>query len=341
MFCVECGNEGETFDGLCAECYLSKREFVRLPQMVDIPVCSECFGVRLRKKWLDALDLEDAVRIFIEDAVWIDDNAKDIEVRFELTKEDPRNYNADVVVNFRVHTIDAHKQSSVKIRLKKETCQRCGRRAGHYYEAIIQIRGAGKGTRRSLIDDARYAVLNRVEHIGRKNRDVFISKDEDTHGGYDLYMSSSSAAKMIVRELAQDFGAETKTSVSIAGSRDGADLKRVTYLVRFPEYEVGDILITKDSAFLLKSINENTLSLMDLRDWRESSLSVNRMPEFEVLKAVENVQEATVVAPGENELQIIDPDTMKAVEILRPPDMRVEGDTVKVVRTKFGILPLP
>jgi len=341
MFCVECGQEGETYDGLCSKCFLAKGRFVSLPAILDLNLCGECFAVRIGNKWVDSLSLEGAVRLALGNALRKDRQVAETSLKFDLTECDPRNYTAEVVVDFRVRDLLASERFSVVIRLKKETCKRCGRRAGHYYESIIQIRGPRPKSGRDILESARALALSRISEMGAKNRNIFISKFEEQHGGYDIYLSSSSAGKSIAKELAKEFGALTKSSASVAGMKDGASLKRMTYLVRLPEYAVGDILVIGGDPHLLRSVSEKQLVLFDLVHWHDTSISPGRLPDFELLRADEHVKDALVVSENETELQLMDPETMDTVDVMRPAGYSHQGNTVRVVKTNIGLLLLP
>lgn len=341
MFCVECGQEGETYDGLCSKCFLAKGRFVSLPAVLDIVICGDCFGVRVGNKWIDSLSLEDAVKHALCNALKKDRQVAETSLKFELSESDPRNYTATVMIDLRVRELMASEKFTVVIRLKKETCNRCGRRAGHYYESIIQIRGARQKSDPGTIERAREIAVSRVSEMGAKNRNIFISKIEEQHGGYDIYLSSSSAGKSIAKELAKTFGAITKSSASVAGMKDGTPLKRMTYLVRLPEYSVGDVLVIGDVPHLLKSVSERQLSLFDLLHWHETTISPSKLPEFELLTSEEHVKETLVVSENEVEMQLMDPVTMDTVEVLRPTGYFHHGSTVRTVKTKTGLFLLP
>lgn len=341
MFCVECGKEGKTYNGLCADCYLSRGSFVNLPKTLDVPVCGECLSVRIGKKWHNALTLEEAVQLSIEKAIEKSREVDGLSISVNLIEHDPRNYLATTDVKFTVGDLSAERRCQIEVRLKKETCNRCGRRAGHYYEAIIQIRGSERSSRQEVLERARELVHSRVEAISHKSRDIFISKEERQHGGYDIYLSSGSVAKMIARELTKMHGASSKSSASVAGMRDGKELRRMTYLVRLPGYEMGDVLLFDNCAYLLRSVSENQLSLVDLQTWQEINISRKRLPAMEILPREAHVKEATIVSESDRELQILDSETLNTVEVRKPSGFRSTGSTVQAVKTNIGIFLLP
>ena len=51
MFCVECGAEGPTYQGLCARDFLRKHPVVAPPEVLDIERCSSCGSFRSKSGW--------------------------------------------------------------------------------------------------------------------------------------------------------------------------------------------------------------------------------------------------------------------------------------------------
>ena len=52
MFCVECGKEEEIFkDGVCKDCYVKTHSFSKGPQVVDLPVCTNCDSYKYKNTW--------------------------------------------------------------------------------------------------------------------------------------------------------------------------------------------------------------------------------------------------------------------------------------------------
>jgi len=341
MFCVECGKEGETYDGLCAECHLRRRRFVSLPEVLDVQVCGECFAVRIGKKWIDALSIEKAVQMGLEDALVKDKSVGEAHLKVKLTERDVRNHLAEVDVEFRSGNFSASKSFKVNIRLKKDTCQRCGKKSGHYYEAIIQLRGPPEDFGPSRLEAAREIIVSKVEKLGGQSRSIFISREERIHGGYDFYLSSNPTAKAIARDLTRIFGASSKTSNSLAGKKDGQDLVRMTYLVRIPDYEPGDVFSMGGKYYLLRSLEGGSLSFTDLETWQESSMALGRLPEFEVLDRKSHVRQADIISDTGSELQVLDPETLKPADVVKPKRFVSTGQSVSILKTKRGILLVP
>lgn len=341
MFCVECGKEGKTYDGLCASCHLARRRFVSLPEFVDVQVCGSCFAARIGKKWVDAVSVESAIRLAIQDALEKERSVTDAEIKLKLTERDSRNYLAEATVVFTSGDFTAEKEFKINARLKKDTCQRCGKKSGHYYEAILQLRGAQSRKDDKRLEAARGALLFRAESISKNNREFFISREEKVPGGYDFYTSSSSIAKSLAKDLTKDFGASSKSSSSLVGKKDGQDLNRMTYLIRLPEYARGDVLLIDGRYYLLRSFEGSSLSVTDLITWQESGMNLGRLSEIEVAVRGEDILEADVISDSGSEIQILDSEANMPVDVVKPRNFAASIRTVSFVKTKNGILLVP
>jgi len=341
MFCVECGKEGKTYDGLCEACHLAKRRFVSLPEVLDVQICCNCYAARIGKTWVDAVSAERAIRLAVEASLEKERSVTDADVRLDLTERDARNYLADVTVAFSTSDLSAEKNFKVSIRLKKDTCQRCGKKSGHYYEAIVQLRGPKEGARAGRLSAAREELLARIGKISSRNRELFISKEEKVSGGYDFYVSSSSIAKSLAKDLSKEFGATSKSSSSLVGKKDGQDLIRMTYLIRLPDYSPGDILLIDDRYYLLRSFEGSSLSLTDLLTWQESCMTMGRLSSIEVAARREEIVSAKVVSDSGGKLKIIDPESKGPIELAKPKKFADRREVVSFVKTKNGTLLVP
>ena len=341
MFCVECGREGKTYDGLCASCHLARRRFVSLPEIVDVQICGSCYAARIRKNWVAAVSVERAIRLAVEAALEKERSVKDAEIKLNLKQRDSRNYLANATVVFTSGDFTAEKYFKINIRLKKDTCQRCGKKSGHYYEAIVQLRGPEGGAASKKLTAAREILLVRAGNLSSENREFFISREERVSGGYDFYISSGSMAKSLAKDLSKEFGASSKSSSSLVGKKDGQDLIRMTYLVRLPEYSKGDILLIDGRYHLLQSFKGNSLTLTDLSTWQESNLTIGRLSVIEIAARAEDVKNAPVISDGVAELQMLDTETNSPVDVLKPKNFVGGKGTVSFVKTKNGILLVP
>lgn len=234
MFCVECGREGPTFEGLCRDCFLRKHPLVHPPETLDVAVCAHCGRLEVAGRWEKA-ELDDAIPDLLEARVPVDPRATRHAFTHSARREDGRNFLLTVTLAARVHDRDIEESFRTRLRVKRGVCPTCSRQRGKYFEAILQVRAEGRpitGEERGrLVAFVEAAVARRTA----KGEELFVSKVEDVRGGADVYLSSNAAGRAIARELADAFHGTVGASPKIYGRRLGKDLYRVTYVVRIPE----------------------------------------------------------------------------------------------------------
>jgi NMD protein affecting ribosome stability and mRNA decay len=99
----------------------------------------------------------------------------------------------------------------------KTICQQCSMISGGYFQAIIQLRGDPAKVREHAL------VL--VKKLAKK---TFISKEEDTEGGLDIFVGDSKAVLAVVT----DMGLRSFITKKLVGADQGKRLFRTTFLIR-------------------------------------------------------------------------------------------------------------
>ncbi len=330
-FCVKCGRDcEESLDGLCIDCWLDGRRLTSLPHHVDLHVCTNCGEFEFGDRWLKR-DRLVAVQDAAADALAVVRDAQPVSLSTEAVEQDPYVYGVTVRTVCDVMGYEAEDETSTIVRIKNTVCRRCSRQLGSYYEAILQIRtGSGKLSP-EMREETLAMVENSVARQAATNRSLFITKMEIVTGGVDVYLSSMSLAKSLTRELADHYCAETKESPKLVGqTTDGQDMYRITYLVRLPEYHVGDVVQFQGRWCKLTRVSSGGGRVLDLMDFRERAVRRADMSGIKVHEAGGNLKEATVVSRAGSEIQVLDPDNYSTVDLKIPADAEV-GDSVKVV----------
>ena len=114
-------------------------------------------------------------------------------------------------------------------------------------------------------------------------------------------------------------------------TRDGLDMYRVSYLVRLPEFELGDIVTFRKKYYMLKRVSSQGGRLVSMKDFRELPVKRKEMPEVKVFAKRSEAMEAVVVSRSAKEIQIMDPSNYETVDI-RVPEYSEIGETVDVIR---------
>lgn len=330
-FCVKCGDEcEESIDGLCIECWLDGRKLVDLPHHVDLHMCANCLEYDYGGRWVRR-DPMVAIQDCAADALMAVRGAQVVGISTSVEEQDPKTFVVTVHAECDVMGYPADGEASTIVRVKNTVCRRCSRQLGSYYESILQIRTvSGK-----LSEEMREATLamteNSVNRQAANNRQIFITKMELVTGGVDVYLSSIALGKSLAKELSDAFCAETKESPKLVGqTTDGQDMYRLTYLVRLPDYKVGDIVIFQNKHCKLTRVNGNGGRLTDLRDFRDRSVRRADMPDIRLYERSSDLADATVVSRSGSEIQVLNPSNYSTVDLKVPEDAEI-GDTVKVV----------
>ena len=331
-FCVKCGRDcEESLDGLCIDCWLDGRRLTELPHHVDLKVCTNCGEFQFGDRWVKK-ELEVAVQDAAVDALSVIRDAKVTGVSTSFECQDPYVYVVNVRSDCDVMGYETSDEASTIVRIKNNVCKRCSRQLGSYYEAILQIRTAAKG---GLTKEQREESLafteDYVERAASTNKSLFITKMEMVTGGVDVYLSSISLGKNLAKEFSELYCAETKESPKLVGqTTDGQDMYRLTYLVRLPDYHVGDVVIFENRYCKLIRVSGNGGRVLDLMNFRESSVRKSDMTSIKLYEKADDLKEATVINVTGNEIQVLHPDNFSTVD-LKVPEGYEAGDSVRTV----------
>lgn len=236
-FCVVCGATGRPLeDGVCAECAAARLTLLSVPERALVVICPHCGARKAGAKWeragasplLTAEDLAPFLEVHPEVGVrrihWEETSAT-ATVR-ELTGT------ADVV--FRGVTREARVRLSV--RTEHQTCTDCSRKSGRFYTAVLQLRGGLERAHEkspalhARLDGTWSQLLAECRPDWRKA----MSWREELPEGYDVFFTQTLAARSVARVAKQKFRATIKESATLFGRKNGQDVYRVTFCLRFP-----------------------------------------------------------------------------------------------------------
>ncbi|MCL2785701.1 MAG: NMD3-related protein [Methanomassiliicoccaceae archaeon] len=330
MFCVKCGKEEETFDGLCMECFLNGKQLITAPHHVDLERCTSCEEFRTGGHWVSRT-LKRAVADAAIDSLSVIDGMTVKSAGASSKKQDDRNYLASVDVEGELKGVRVTAVAETAVRIKNTVCQKCSRQLGNYYEATIQIRSGMKELGDELRDETVRYVTSRVENLSLENRQFFITRVEEVRGGVDILLSSISLAKALAKELADNYCAEAKESSKLVGKApDGSDMYRMTYLVRMPEYHLNDVVIFNNKPYKLSVVGRNGGKIIRLGNFGMTPLRRTDMQSLKVHTKHNDIMKATVVSVSKREIQVLHPVNYSTVDIRIPDGARI-GETADVV----------
>lgn len=337
MFCVECGVEGrELIGSICKECYAKKHIWARLPDHVDFVLCAHCSSMQVGEDWVDIGSVTEGVEATLRDAVELPEGAELVDIKIRFEELDPRNMQASVDVKLVAHGVEFARSLSTIVRMKRGSCKECSKKAGSYYEAMLQVRTPDQTREGESEREIESFVRSRTDALRRGSRSVFISKIERVRGGLDFYFSTAKAARAIAKELQETRCAEYKESSSLWGRRAGEELSRMTYLVRLPGFGPGDIVEHGSRDYLVRSMSKGNVHAVDLRTGDSRPLKMKEALEFKVARQASEIRRAVVLMETASEVQVLDPDSMTPLDLRKPTRFVREGDQVRLVKTRLG-----
>ena len=336
MFCVECGKECELIGPLCPDCYSKKNVVAGLPQYIDVTQCSHCSSFLLDGRWTEAESVKEAVESAVERELQVPGGLQVEGTTVQLSQKDERTYEATVTVALTAQGHRFERELAATIRMKQGVCKECSKQKGSYYEAIIQLRGNDRALPDNVEKDTDRYVRERIEAMRANSRGVFLTKVERVRGGIDFYVSTAQAARIIAREMLDRHSAEFKESSSLWGRQDGRDVYRVTFLVRLPRFGAGDVISCGSEDYYVRSVSKGMVRCIALPHGDERGMKMRDMESCIVVCRAGEIRRAVVLIEGEGELQVLDPETMEAIDVVRPKGFERKGDQIRLARTNTG-----
>lgn len=167
---------------------------------------------------------------------------------------------------------------------------------------------------------------------------AFISKIDETPQGIDYYLGDQHIAESLVRTLKQRFHATTKKSVTLTGVKDGQKIYRVTHLIRLPPCTIKDLLVFQDTLYQVLDMKTHVL-LRNLHSGEIQSISYQELASVKIIQP--EIKHALIISETKKELQLMDPDTYKMYEILKPQDYAWKDDKIPILTWKDQLYILP
>jgi nonsense-mediated mRNA decay protein 3 len=337
-FCVLCGAEERLYNSVCRRCFLDKNSLVELPQVISLSVCSHCEAVEVGKHW-ENLDIQEAAARDIQRNCRVMRGARCIRVTLS-THIEGQQVEVSTQAEGEFEDIIQPSSGQVTVKITPRTCDRCSRMHGNYFEAIIQLRVDGRDFSEEELSELQGAITHYMEVGGRKASGAFISKVEAVRGGLDFYISNNMTAKSITQEMAARYGAKVSGSPKLAGQKDGRDIYRITYLLRFPRTKRGDIIQIGKHPHLVKGIGRNKVTCIDLRNGTGSKHDLAEIEGTRLMADVSQAMEAVVVSDGFDEVQVMEPVDYKTITVKKLERGEL-GDKVKIITINGEYFLLP
>ena len=147
-------------------------------------------------------------------------------------------------------------------------------------------------------------------------------------------VDSPRGARSIARGIENSMCAEYKESSRRWGRRDGKEIYRMTFMVRFPGFVPGDVIEYDSELYYVTGMSRGMLRGIDIVKGEERAVRLKDPGECSLVKPRSEILKAVVVADTGDELQVLDPVTMKTLDVRKPPGFSRKGEQVRLVKKK-------
>lgn len=206
LVCPRCGKNNDKNDfieAFCPNCYTFN---LKIPEsQIRIEKCKRCEKTRIRGEWqrISKKKIEEYIESKCKGEF------KDVEYDMDSGK---------LVFTIEKSGKKIKKEIEFHVDFSTTICPDCSRMSGGYFEAIIQLRGNKK-----TIEKQKKLLVNAI------SRKTFVAKEEEKHGGDDIYVGDSK----IVLNLLQELGLKPIITRKLVGVSEGKRLYRTTFMLRF------------------------------------------------------------------------------------------------------------
>lgn len=334
-FCVRCGREfprEQLIRGYCIDCFKKYIGVFEHKPVLELIICPKCYSWLFRGEWRVPMSLKDIIKatgtLEISRCIRSGLQLIDLEV-FDITQKKSE-FSTHLKIYLKAEdttfTVIEEVQGSVEYR----ACPRCIARSSGTHTHLIQIRFTKKNPPPRLIESVeRYLqkLISQSELVDIKYSD----------GGIDIELDDAAIARRVVQALSHEFSAKITTSFKAVrfDHRRGTWRGIVTYSLRIPVLERGDVVIYRDSLCIIKDLRGNKLILLNLGSnvYEEAHLTAYWSGDLKCPSRVE-VERYFVKSVEEDKIIIVSESSRSELTIKRRPDLlRIRpGDFVLLIK---------
>jgi nonsense-mediated mRNA decay protein 3 len=338
-FCHICGRlTSKLYENKCRSCFVKEKSFVSLPK-ISLKACRDCLRYYRKGHWETAKGepfeiLKKASINAVKESLKTEMENPSIEIEAEdPIKASNKVYNIKCTIKAKgaVSGIRVEEELKTTVKVTLELCIDCSRKAGGFFEAILQLRG-----RPDLTKSGAPLLLEKLTEKQRSQ----ITSIKNLKEGTDVYFASTPVAKKSARQIMEKFGGTIKESAHLhTMDKSGKNVYRVTISLRLPEFVENDVITFEGHTYQVLGFGGGRISLFDLTERKSQSFA------FKSLKGAEKLQgeriNAVVLEAIKGRIQVMEQKNYKTPEFyfdipLKPKDevTLFKNEGIFLLRTK-------
>ncbi len=263
--CPKCGKPSPT-GGICAKCRLGETPWYQCEPRVQITRCPCCGSLRDTGGWTDSIRTRDDLEYdAIGSAISIRKEVQRPDLQIKLNQYSTNRTHAQVTLSGKLFDKPVEDTCSIEIIWINESCDRCNRQHGNYWEGVVQVRADGRKATLEEQEEAQRIACS-VEENMQSNGDrlSFITNFDENREGLDIIVGSQALGEQISREITRRLGGKFTLHPTLVGEKDGRKLFRITYALRLPRYRKGDVLAVRGTYGEILGADAKTYTYLDL-----------------------------------------------------------------------------
>jgi nonsense-mediated mRNA decay protein 3 len=307
---------------------MKKYPIIQLEDVIRLKICPKCGFYQVQGKWRN-IGFDEALNSELERSFHVHEDLVVDEI--EIAPLSESTYSLTLYGTFR--GVPAEISKLFEVRIAKESCYKCSRISGGYYESILQLRADGRDLEDSEIQETK-RIVETVLEKEIENPKAFVSKVVEKRDSLDIYFGDRNLGRKISRMVAKELGGTISESKKIAGRKDGVDFYRFTYSVRLPCYRVGDVVEAEGRILLVT--NRKVRKGIDVRTGESVTIGNARL-----LARKEDIRESVVISGDEFAIDILHPESGKVITTRKPAANLKPGDEVLVLISGDEVIAIP
>lgn len=340
--CPECGkNSGRMVGNVCPDCFGKKLNLFELPSVLHARICPRCGAHYYKSKWEDMGTPEEVAVLTAEENLGIAGILENVSVGMHAHPRSPYIFDVFVDAKGDVGGVAYYKDGKTEVRIKREACDMCSRRAGGYFEGIIQIRANNRTiTKEEVTECLKLVEETMLTQLKKGDKLAFVTDTMTFKDGADVYIGSAKAGRHVCKHIIEIKGGTFAESYTLAGMRDGREIYRTTFSMKLPEFKKDDVVYFEDKVIEIKNCGKRVTGI-NLMNSSNFFIDGEHFKNARLLGNTADAQEAVLVAVEENVIQILDPETFETVTVKKPLLFNaLPGSEIKVFKTEYGIFAL-
>ncbi|MEM0077549.1 MAG: NMD3-related protein [Thermoplasmata archaeon] len=317
MKCIVCGKNEAKINGLCEECFLNSRNYVKVPKNVEIVKCPRCDGIKIGNTWHYGTNVDNAIMESLQKNSRILDDRISWKINYSII-ENQNLLDVDYIIS--INGKEKVEKHQIPFILKKQLCPRCSKYSGDYFESILQVRFDRKMDS-DEINEIENFIFQSIDNEKERNSNLYLLKKEEKDGGMDFYLSSNTSSRVIAKKLAEKYGASLKESPHLAGVKDGKDFYRITFSIRFPDYKIGDFIKVENSIYMVLSIKKGQIKVKNLKNGNVESITQKYLKdkEYKIFASKNDIILAIKIYEEKDYIHFLETVNYKIFTLKKPP----------------------